>query len=137
MGVQVQVKTPLVVFKTLDKWLPKKKELQQSEGTFADEIKQIKDILKDHDMQNNLLPLKFHRHVKPPVHPPKRLLTQKEVVSGKAIPFTKVMVKKERIALKAKQVSTNELMGLKTIFETEDYERMRKHQHAPPILMYK
>ncbi|KAF0693524.1 Aste57867_15522 [Aphanomyces stellatus] len=137
MGVQKQVKNPLEVFKGLDKWLPKKKgQAHEPEGPFAHEIKQIKDILKDHDMQNNLLPLKFHRHVKPVVHPPQRALTQREVVSGKAIPFTKVMVKKERNAMKSRQFCKVDLKGLRTVYETKDDDEIEV-SHASPILMYK
>ncbi|KAF0694093.1 Aste57867_15001 [Aphanomyces stellatus] len=102
---------------------------------FVDEIKHIKDILKDHDTQHNFLPLKFHRHVKPPVQTPPRLLVEKEVVAGKAVAFSKTMVVRERVAMKRKETQKDQ--GINTIYETEDYECLRKYERAPPILMYK
>ncbi|KAG9404904.1 hypothetical protein AC1031_005109 [Aphanomyces cochlioides] len=117
MGVQKQTKSPLLQINV--KWLSKKQQqLPESDAKpYAEQLKQIKEILKDHDTQNNLLPLKFHRYIKPPVHPPKRLLVAKEVVGGKPIPFTKTMVKKVRAAHQAKV--TNDAMKLRPIYEDD------------------
>ncbi|RHX98662.1 hypothetical protein DYB28_013101 [Aphanomyces astaci] len=123
MGVQVQVKQPLLQFK--EKWLARHQKPQV--GPFADEITVIKGILKDHDTQNNLLPLKYHRHIKPPVQPLQRHLVEKEVVAGKAVPFSKVMVKKERRAMKLKTIIVT--APLRTIYESD--ESVCKRTQAP------
>ncbi|KAF0714446.1 hypothetical protein DYB37_008731 [Aphanomyces astaci] len=130
MGVQVPVNKPLLQFKAMDKWL--KKPTPQDEP-FSVEMKHIKDILKEHDTQNHLLPLRFHRHIKPPVHPPKRHFLEKEVVAGKKVPFSKTMAKRIRMVSLARV--TDEAMALKTIFETEEYEAARKMQHSTSIFM--
>ncbi|KAF0698787.1 Aste57867_10610 [Aphanomyces stellatus] len=64
------------------------KRARKHSGCFDPELKHIKDILKSHDTQGHLLPLAFHRHIKPPVVPPPKFLQKPEMVSGKVIPFT-------------------------------------------------
>ncbi|ETW04088.1 hypothetical protein H310_04457 [Aphanomyces invadans] len=60
------------------------------------ELKHIKEILKSHDTQHHVLPLAFHKHIKPPVKPPQRLLFKDEIVAGKRVPFTKALAVKGR-----------------------------------------
>ncbi|CAK4078602.1 unnamed protein product [Aphanomyces euteiches] len=136
MGVQKQTKSPLLQINV--KWLSKKQQQQLPESDaepYAEQLKQIKEILKDHDTQNNLLPLKFHRYIKPPVHPPRRLLVSKEVVGGKPIPFTKTMVEKVRAARQAKV--TNKAMKLRPIYEDDAAVELVKLQETSSNVMYR
>ncbi|RHY25731.1 hypothetical protein DYB32_008138 [Aphanomyces invadans] len=130
MGAPVHVKQPLV--KGMDKWM----KTPANDAPFADKIKQIKDILKDHDTQNHLLPLKFHRHIKPPVHPPARHLVEKEVVAGKKVPFSKVMAKRVQKEIQTK--AQDEAMALRTIYETKEYDPTRTvQQYVPSVFLLK
>ncbi|KAH9114134.1 hypothetical protein LEN26_000875 [Aphanomyces euteiches] len=89
MGIKKPTKSIGNQLQAINKWLGKSPPPEPKEHEpFHDEIKHIKNILKDRDTQNNLLPLKFHRYVKPPVEPDRRFLTQKRVVAGKRVPFT-------------------------------------------------
>ncbi|RLN88023.1 hypothetical protein DYB28_009289, partial [Aphanomyces astaci] len=96
---------------------------------------QIKDILKDHDTQNHILPLKFHRHIKPPLHPPQRHLVEKEVVAGKKVPFTKreaqLKAGIEQWLLK-KTDDAPELKQIKNILKTHDTQH-----HLLPLAFHK
>ncbi|KAH9068569.1 hypothetical protein Ae201684P_004272 [Aphanomyces euteiches] len=99
MGIKKPTKSIGNQLQAINKWLGKSPPPEPKEHEpFHDEIKHIKNILKDRDTQNNLLPLKFHRYVKPP-----------------RVPFTQSMVVKERKAMQAK--ATNATMKLKPIHE--------------------
>ncbi|CAK4652671.1 hypothetical protein LEN26_000874 [Aphanomyces euteiches] len=78
----------------IEQWLLKKTDDNSSCAEYEHELKRIKEILKTHDTQHHLLPLAFHKHIKPPVKPPTRLLVKPEIVAGKRVPFTKTVAKK-------------------------------------------
>ncbi|ETV63781.1 hypothetical protein H257_19288 [Aphanomyces astaci] len=90
----------------IEQWLLKKTD-------DVPELKQIKNILKTHDTQHHLLPLAFHKRIKPPVSPPRRLLFKAEVVAGKRVPFTKALAVKDR-------------KRMDVIYESDDYEKEKR-----------
>ncbi|KAF0708974.1 hypothetical protein As57867_006127, partial [Aphanomyces stellatus] len=103
----------------IEQWLLKKKDDE------PEQLKQIKEILKSHDTQKHLLPLSFHKHIKPPVKPAQRLLVKPEVVSGKRVPFTKSMARKSRPAV------------MEVIYESEDYENEKRKVATASSLMFR
>ncbi|KAF0700199.1 Aste57867_9253 [Aphanomyces stellatus] len=114
---------------------------------FQRELKHLKSLLQDKDTQHHRLPLKFHRHIKPPVRPAKKMFLENQMVGGRMVPFTMTMALRTRektFQHHPKPATTvdddvTQLLKrpgtLRPIFETDDYERQRKQVH--PMFLHR
>ncbi|KAF0700198.1 Aste57867_9252 [Aphanomyces stellatus] len=110
---------------------------------FQRELKHLKSLLQDKDTQHHRLPLKFHRHIKPPVRPAKKMFLENQMVGGRMVPFTKTMALRTRqnvIHKRATTVHDTLLPRLRVgllvpIFETQGNERQQKQVH--PAFLHK